>query len=109
MHPTSSPRLAPPLGRDRVQGRGQDEAAPLLRPQPSYNRTQACPAVLPAWGPPYPSGDVKTLCECTDDGKPMHWATGTVLPWGQAGGDEKCSPPPSPPPPCKEDNANGED
>ena len=81
----------------------------MLRPQPSYNRTQACPAVLPAWGPPYPSGDVKTLCECTDDGKPMHWATGTVLPWGQAGGDEKCSPPPSPPPPCKEDNANGED
>ena len=100
MHPTSLPRRAPPLGlgsRDRVQGRGQDEASPLPRPQPSYDDTQACPAVLPAWGPPYPSGDEETLCKCNDDGKPMHW-TGAVLPWGHAGGDEECSPPPSPPP-----------
>ena len=99
MHPTSSPRRAPPLGRDRVQGRGQDEAAPLPRPQPSYNHTQACPAVLPAWGPPNPWGESKPQCECSESGKAVHVETGLPLPWGHAVGDKECSPPPSPPPP----------
>ena len=87
-----------------------------MRPRPCptptivlYNHTQACPAVLPVWGPPYPSGDVKPLCECNENGKAVHLGTGRALPWGHALSDKECSPPPSPPPPCKQGSADGED
>ena len=78
----SSPRRAPPLGRDRVQGRGQDEAAPLPDPNHRTTTRRHAPPCSPSGGLPTPGGSRSPSASAVRAGRRCTWGPDCLCPGG---------------------------